>query len=948
MAKLNYKNLLAIEHSLTNSVIAKIKKGLSKVFEGKDIKFVGTDFDKNIYFYVDSVAKRAQWEINENDISFSGMADLEIDKDAFKSEFENTIVEAINKLSVEEFNESDELFNKAFDIAVRELTEEKLRLFRPVKKVIRESVHKVKAVKKIVEKKETVSELVENLRKIISKFIGEVKVMKDDKITVNLTESKVIQPTEKSVRQIPFLRKVMLAKEAARKLDLKPMIENTQKFLSEHEEVLLLKSTEVKSMLESAAKEDISATDSSINEAFAAFIKTRGDSEDLKSVLKEAFGDEQGIEDTESGEGDKGDEGEVKKDLDSEIGAMDDKYSEEKLGFMKAFVEVISKIFEKVKELATDNDIKARADRAMEEIKRQTQESEKIDSEGWDKEKLEEIAKEAIELAASIEGIEPKKREEKQVDQAKDETEAEEDSIESKVTSNTGDVGETTTESIDTEDNLLLDMPSEESEESGESEIEGIEEEEMEDCHCFQCDKDFGVVMGTDEMHCPYCQAAISADFDSMNLPDEVPGQENTEVPSEEKDEVAIGNVHPQKDEEFVRNPNVRPAGLKVKKEVAALNIQPQEGLVREMESKPDAIQGSEKAISGSPKVGASVKYTKTGAEKLLDKRDNKSKLPSKPGPASKDTMNDNPPTTETSISADAKVGSDNTNSKAVMGKELSSKEDTKNKSTTPAAGDLKDPMNDEDRETEDQINPEGKVGAGTPGSQKKGSKELKGGEDNKNSLPEKPGPASKDTSDKAPKTEKKISEADAKAGKPMKTEITDDDFAGKPEEDIYAEEPIEGEEAPVDMPAEEPVADEIPLDMPAEEPVAEGGDVVSMVSSQVLDAIVDVITADEIKKWTEDHIDHYEENTGKKLENRQEIVDQIFNSVIEQLEETTDEIADNLKTSETGTESLNNEVPVEAGEGESHEALETHEEEDAEHVAGDEPIETDEKLEEK
>lgn len=862
MAKLSYKELIAIENSLTHSVIDKIKKGLGKVFEGKKVEFVGTDFDKNIYFYVNSAAKAAKWSINENQISFSDISDVELSTDSFKAEFNETLIEAINKLSEEKLHESDELFSKAIDLVCREATTEKLKLFKPSKN-IKES-KKVVALKKEVKKEPTITNLVESLKKTIYKLIGTPRTVKNDTITVNLTEGKVNQAEDKVIYDMPLLRKVMLAKEAAMSLDVKPVFENAEKFIGEHEELFLLKSDVFKSKLQEAAKDDIAITDSSINEAFESFIQMRQESEDLKKIFEDELPGE--ITDTEK------EETEEKKDdklgIDSDIESMDKKYDEEKLGFMNAFVEIIVKIFDKVKELSNDNDIKARADRAVEMIKKQVEQSEE-DKKGWDKEKLEELAKEAIELAASVEGIQPAEKDvaEKQVDKAEDEQNKEEAATEDRAEV------EVAKESVDQDQDLLLDMPSDDADNVTDM---GEPMPGLEDCHCFSCEKEFGIETGTDKIHCPYCQAEISVEFEN-----ELPVEEPLEAP--EKEEVAIGNVQPQKDE------------------VAILNVQPQESikrkgkLVKEMDDKPSRVEQSEDPINEEGKEGASVKYKKVGSAGLESKIDDKNQTPSKAAPNLKDTDSDEAPASETEINDDGKVGAGTPAAKVEGDKKLESAEDTKSSIPSKAAPNLKDTEDDELDKSEKEIS---------------------------------------EAEAKAP-VKMEITDDDF-AGKGDEEDI----YAEEPidgEEapvDMPVEEPA-GDVAP-EMPVEEPV--EGPADLAATEGGDVVSMVKDWVLDAIKDQItVDELrkyTEDHLSHYMEANPGAVAE------EGKEEIINQILDAVVSEMEEVTDEVASELGAPvgeetpaevEAGAEEVGETPAHEELETPEHEASETPEEEAAE-----------------
>ena len=968
-----YNDLIKIENGLSQNILKNVRKALNKAFENKKVELVGTDFDKNLYFYVDGLLKSTRWSMNENTLTFADITDIDVDVTTFKNEFENIVIEAINKLSNEELNEADETFDRAFNLQIREISKQKLACFSRPKKLMKENKkpkHTVIAKMKKVIKEEKISTLVESLRSLIYKFIGK-PIGSDKKIEVNIVENK-IQVIDMPQRAVSAIRKIQAAKQAARTLDLKPMFTEAKKFIGEHTELYLLNSKEVKVMLENIAKDDIAITKDNIEEAFNMFVSSREADTEIRSTIKEAFGEED-----INNEPLEGQDNEKKTEIDNDIDQMDGKYNDEKMGFMKMFVEILTKLFEKIKELTKDTAIKARAERSLETMQ-------EVSAEGkeWDKDKLQDIAAEAIELAASVEGIQPKEQDvaEKQVERAEDETETEEGQEDIRV-------GKPAMEGLegDDEKDLLLDMPEEGGEEEGGEEFtddigaspddmtseEGVE---LSDLHCYSCDKEFAVETGCEEIHCPYCGVEVSADFDSEELPEEVPGQEGVEgtegveeegypaiQPQAVKKEVAILNVQPQEgskkkgkkiNEGIVQNivSMLQDGGYHIdnmnalNKAVQNMNPQTYSTLIRAVHrSDEDAvIEIIDSAIKGSGMqlktrkedqlpikkeiaIGNIQPQTESTDKGLQADIKSAHTTPSQTGQALQDKKIETP-NSETQINPEKGKTGGSEKSKVVGGKSLETDIKSSNKTASKVGQALKD-KKVKPEETEKQINPEGKTGAYEK-SKTVGNDKLSDKKDDKNKIPSKTGEALKDTDDKAPKTEKKINEEEGKI--PVKIEITDADFAGKDDEmDIYEKEPIEGEEVPV----EEPVAE-----VPVEEPVAEeGGDIVSIIKSQVIDAIKDQITADEIRKYTTDHLDHYEQDTGNPIEGKEELINSIVDAVLADLDEVM----------EAGEEVPTEEVPVDdIGETPEHEAEETPAEEEEEHASGEEKIEPEDKIE--
>jgi hypothetical protein len=531
---LRYEDLSKIENKLIKPILENINKGLKAIFEGKNVKLMGSDFDKNIYFYVDKEFKTARWDLSENKINISEIKDVEIEPNSLEKAFTNTIVEAINLVSENKLDEAENKFADAINIKIKEKTSDKLNIFgkRPV---IKESKNRLVNIGKLVEKKEIgpikveIKRLTESLEKLIEKFLGKEKLVEGTKFEFNLTEGKLVRIDPTSARVPTLLRNIEIAKKEANNLDIKPMLEDINKFVNEHEELFLLNSGALRVKLNEIAKKDIAITNSMVSETIDKFNKIRNESESFKSLVKQVLEEAPSTDaDFESPSPDAKNDTEKQIDGDKAVDSINAEDDKEKLSFMQQFVDVLTQILEKVKEVgADDGEIVRRVDNSLKIIARAKEVGK------WDKEELAEIAREAIELAAKIEGIEPEETE------VSKRSEEEEDSDELDKETISGEEGEAAPETGKAEIREAVEGE-EDTEISPEGDIEFSPEDfedvddEMDTLVCIDCEKEFKAESGEEEYHCPYCGEMVDADIEE---PLEGP-EEETEETEEEPEEI--------------------------------------------------------------------------------------------------------------------------------------------------------------------------------------------------------------------------------------------------------------------------------------------------------------------------------------------------------------------------------------------------------------------------
>jgi hypothetical protein len=534
MKNLKYEDLVQLEQSFLKPTLEKVRKAIQTIFEGKTTRLVGSDFDKNIVFFVDKDLKTAKFEVNEDKVKIHSVDEVSVDSETFGLKFQSLMSEAIDLLSENKEADSKSKFNDAIEVLRRELSGDKTTIFdkRPPLCENKVAVRKIKLVKE--NKKQAIKDLSKNLSDIMESYYGK-DVIKDTYFEVSLNEGKSNE-VRKYEKEPSLLRKVDLAKKSAKIVDMKPIFENVQKWISENEEVFFLTSDKFKERLVEASKTNVSATKDKINEAVKTFMKLRSENEGFKKIADQILKEQTdeapgGNTETEIGD-DRATEPERDELDDKVVSDVDRKSEEDKLGFMRQFVDILEKLLNKIKEVSDEEEVQRRVDFAVDTINKAKEENR------WDKDELAEIAKEAIELAAKVEGIEPVDTE------LSKRAEEEEEAGEMGKETISGEEGIPGGEEVGMEPEIggEEEIPGEEEEEPifkpRKKGLRGREEEiaeeaiispdgditygdeegfggepqapEMEKLTCFNCEKDFSVEPdGAPSYKCPYCGEAV-------------------------------------------------------------------------------------------------------------------------------------------------------------------------------------------------------------------------------------------------------------------------------------------------------------------------------------------------------------------------------------------------------------------------------------------------------
>jgi len=537
MLNLKFTDLLKIEKSFVKPVLEDINKSLKMIFEGKQVRLVGSDFDKSIIFYVDQNLKSAKFNLSEGKTKIFNIEDIKVDAESFKQQFESLMSEAIDDLAAEKLNEAESKFGKAVEIIRAELSGGKIDIFTKRPPLLKES--KV-AIKKIVKQdnKVDMKVLAEKAKELNESYYGK-DIIAEEYYEISEGKAKHIENKQK---EPSILCKVIAAKRESSNLNLVPMLENAEKFIAEHEEVFFITSDKLKTKLDEAAKKDVSATKEKVNEIVTFFKKARNASPEFRKIVATIM-NEQNVPAEQDGQ--QGEQVPVTKaglegDLDDKVVSdMDRKTEEDKLGFMTQFVDILEKLFQKIKEVGSDDeDVMRRADFALDTIAKAKEEGK------WDKDELSEIAREAIEVAAKLEGIEP---EETAVSKAGEEAGEEEIKDTETIDNPQADAasvevgaegGAPKSEEEEEEENLASkedeiedELKEDDMNISSEGDVtysdaqdqQADDEEQLDEIKCFACDEKFAVKKGRSSYKCPYCSEEVNSDMEEKTADELIP-----------------------------------------------------------------------------------------------------------------------------------------------------------------------------------------------------------------------------------------------------------------------------------------------------------------------------------------------------------------------------------------------------------------------------------------
>ena len=417
--KISYNDLLKIEEQINFADrLQTILDDIYKVNENKSTSVIGYTPDKKVYFYTDgSVLNCAEFEINEDKVSIKNISQIDVEKENFDKKFKTLVSEAIDKFAEKDYDTADGSINEAIDCLKRKLNLKPLKAFK-----LYERVEAKKAYNK-----EELNKAVEVLEQVTNNFVGEEKEIKETIIESSngITEEKEIVVDTICTNPLRNWDKI---RKSAFSLDIKPIFENVTKFLHENEELYLLTTDEFKARLKEASKDNIKVTSNNIDKISLVFNKQRIASKDLAKLfegysnsgiaLTGILGAQQNLKEQDE----ETPASEIAKDVDADINQIDKEETDDKMSFMKIFVTIIRKILDKVGQLTDDNTVKQRVASSLEKIG-MVENGPEGEERKWDKDELIEIAKEAIELAAALEGISPDEETEVDKEDAADDAE---------------------------------------------------------------------------------------------------------------------------------------------------------------------------------------------------------------------------------------------------------------------------------------------------------------------------------------------------------------------------------------------------------------------------------------------------------------------------------------------------------------------------------------------
>ena len=370
--KLTWDEVRSLEDQLIENVQVKVLKAVSSIVESKATPIAFTQ--DSIYYDAGDSSYRAQWTLTEDKISIKDIEKIEISETDIHEQIDQTTEDLIDAL--EEDKDPSSVWGRFLDLCEEKFSAKKkirVRKINESKKIIEEA--KKPAVKKV---SGLIKESIDKLNKVLVDFLGENE---ETEYVYDLKEDKVIQ-SKTPIK--PIIRSLDESRTSAKKLNWADFIEDKHKFLDVNEEVFLLTRDEMIKGLTEAAKYSFDLEDEDIPSQIDFVIEQRkSHAETILNIFKPI------VQVTEDAA------------IDDIIMQGDEVISNDKNEFLLSLSSLLSEIFATVIEQTESEDIESKAKNLKAQL-----DAELDSEEGVDKDVLAELAKAAVELAATLEGHE--------------------------------------------------------------------------------------------------------------------------------------------------------------------------------------------------------------------------------------------------------------------------------------------------------------------------------------------------------------------------------------------------------------------------------------------------------------------------------------------------------------------------------------------------------------
>lgn len=369
--KLTWSDIQAVEVGFFENIQENVSKGVSAIVESP-IKVVGMT-PTTFYFYINEHAHSAEWKIDNDKLSIKNIEKLNIDEASIGKQYDIAVSQLVD--AIEHGGDVTNEWNQVVEVCKVQLSgHKKLRKDRTVKKhakktVSEQKVHSVKI-------KAVIKESIEKLSRLIDDFFGSAE---ETEYTYDLKEEKIIQ---NNVPIKPIIRNIEEARNSALKLEWRDYVKDKVKFLDINEEVYMLTKQEISERLSKIAQHSFDLDEGDVARETQMIMERR---EQNASTLKNIFAPFIVVEN---------------KDIDTIILEAQQVFDTDKKNFMEELTQILQEIFVTVEQESKDDDTKEKARRFNEKLQKEV-----MSGEGVDKDILAELAKSAVELAGTLEGL---------------------------------------------------------------------------------------------------------------------------------------------------------------------------------------------------------------------------------------------------------------------------------------------------------------------------------------------------------------------------------------------------------------------------------------------------------------------------------------------------------------------------------------------------------------
>jgi len=370
---LKWSEIQTIEDGFYENIKTSLTNAVASIMESK-IDTVGLA-PTMFYFHANDEAYCAEWTLSEDTLKIKNVCKIDLDEADVNKKWDETADQLVE--AIIEDKDAKGIWDSLLELCSVKMS--KKRKLRKPRKAIAET--KTEPEKTQIKNKSKIvavlKESVEKVSKLVDDFFGSEQ---ETEYTFDLNEGKLVK---EKVPVKPIMRNIEEARQAAKQLDWNEYFKDKQKFLDVNEEVYFLTKDELKGKLSEIASFSFDIDDKDIPKEVNRIMEQRESQEDtIKNIFSSFLNTKE-------------------KDIDTIILEAEQIFDTDKKNFMEDLVDILKEIFETVSEESDDIATQEKAKRFLGKLN-----DELSSEEGVDKDVLAELAKSAVELASTLEGLE--------------------------------------------------------------------------------------------------------------------------------------------------------------------------------------------------------------------------------------------------------------------------------------------------------------------------------------------------------------------------------------------------------------------------------------------------------------------------------------------------------------------------------------------------------------